>query len=178
MAANFHLIRWFFRAYTQFHTQMAMTMEQQNRQLGSVAFDHLSYSAPGTQFSNPWGATSSANSGTHLFPTALGTSNNFDALAKSQATRANSVSMPYTSLPATAPSINANSGYSNGSYTQPDLLNLAHDLLNAPRPTYDQAYSAAPNPSIHTYAPTSSPYLSEYGSLSQPQQDSRRLSQQ
>lgn len=157
---------------------MAMTMEQQNRHLGSVAFDHMSYSAPGPQFSNPWGTTSSANVGTHLFPTALGTnSNNFDALAKSQAARANSVSMPFTSMPTSTPSVGAN-GYSSGSYAQPDLLNLSHDLLNPPRSTYDQGYSTAPTSSVNTYAPTASPYLSTYGNLSQPQQDTRRLSQQ
>lgn len=155
-----------------------MTMEQQNRHLGSVGFDHMSYSAPGPQFSNPWGATSSANS-THLFPTALGTnSNNFDILAKPQAARANNVSMPYTSMPASAPPVGANSGYPNGSYAQSDLLNLSHDLLNAPRSTYDQGYSAAPTSSVNTYAPTSSSYLNTYGNLSQPPPDHRRLSQQ
>lgn len=156
---------------------MAMTMEQQNRHLGSVGFDHLSYSGPGPQFSNPWGATSSGHSGAHLYPTALGTSNNFDALAKTQAVRANSVSMPYTSMAGSAPSVGASSGYSNGSYAQPDLLNLSHDLVNSSRSTYDQGYSAAPTSSANAYAPTSSPYLTPFGNLSQ-QQDSRRLSQQ
>ena len=158
---------------------MTMTMEQQHRQLG-VGFDHLSYPGHSPQFSNPWAATSTANSGTHLFPTTLATNNNnnFDALAKQQLARTGSVSMPYSSIPASAPPVSAHSGYATGNYGQHDLLNISQDLINLPRPAYDQNFSTAPSSSMNTYAPTSSPYLNPYGQLSQPQQDTRRLSQQ
>ncbi|MCJ1470852.1 hypothetical protein MMC07_009499 [Pseudocyphellaria aurata] len=154
---------------------MTMTMDQQHRQLG---FDHMQYSAPGPQFTNPWASTSSANS-THLFSTALGSNNNgFEALAK-QAARASGASMPYT--PSTsAPSIGTTGNYSNGTYGQ-DLLNLSQDLSNAPRSTYDQAYSTAPASSTNSYAPVSAPYnLGTYTNLSQPQQPNhaRRVSPQ
>ena len=129
-------------------------------------FDHMSYSN-GPQFTNPW----SAGSPTHpqLYPS----SNNagFDALAKQQAARSSTASMPYSSLPAIAPSMGA--GYSFGSS---NLLDMSQDLLNHPRSSYDQGYSAAQS-SVHTYAPTSAPYVSNFGGLPQPQQqDERRLS--
>lgn len=160
---------------------MTMTMDQQHRQLGAVGFDHIGYSGlPGPQFTNPWASTSSTNS-THIFSTALGSnSNGFEALAKQQVARASGVSMPYTSS-TSAPSIGTASSYSSGNYGQQELLNLSHDLSNAPRSTYDQAYSAAPTSSTSSYAPISAPYnLSTYTSLPQQQQQNhtRRVSQQ
>lgn len=159
---------------------MTMTMDQQHRQLGTVGFDHMQYSGPAPQFTNPWASTSSANS-SHIFSTALGSNNNgFEALAKQQTARASGVSMPYT--PSTsAPSIGTTSSYPNGNYGHQELLNLSHDLSNAPRSTYDQSYSAAPTSSANTYAPISAPFnLSTYSNLSQQQQQhhGRRASQQ
>lgn len=160
-------------------TTMTMTMDQQHRQLGAVGFDHMQYSGP-TQFTNPWASTTSASS-SNIFSTALGSNTNgFEALAKQQAARASGVSMPYTSS-TSAPSTGTASSYSNGSYGQQDLLNLSHDLINPPRSTYEQTYSAAPSSSSNTYAPNSAPYnLSTYANLSQQQQQShaRRASQQ
>lgn len=156
-----------------------MTMDQQHRQLGAVGFDHMQYSGPGPQFTNPWASTSSANS-THIFSTALGSNNNgFEALAKQQAARASGVSMPYTSA-TSAPSMGTAGSYSSGTYGQ-ELLNLSQDLSNAPRSTYDQAYSAAPASSTNSYAPISAPYnLGTYTNLSQHQQQNhaRRVSPQ
>ena len=82
------------------------------------------------------------------------------------------MTMPYASLPATAPSVGASS-YSSLPYQSPDILNNS-------QPSYEQSYTAAPAPSS-TYTPTSSSYapMSAYGqSLAQQQQDQsqRRLS--
>lgn len=149
---------------------MTMTMDQQHRHLGAVGFDHMQYSGPGPQFTNPWASTTSANS-SHIFSTALGSNNNgFEALAKQQAARASGVPLPYTSS-TSAPSIGAAGNYSGGTYGQQDLLNLSHDLINAPRSTYDQSYSAAPTSSANAYAPSTAPYnLSTYTNLAQQQQ--------
>lgn len=145
-----------------------MTMDQRNHHLGStMGFDHMSY-GNGPQFTNPWSAGSPAHP--QLYPS----SNNvgFDSLAKQQATRSSTASMPYSSLPATAPSMGV--GYSYGSS---NLLDMSQDLLNHPRTLYEQGYSAAPSSSAHTYAPTSVPYVSSFGGLPQPQHhDERRLS--
>lgn len=147
--------------------KMTMTMDQRNHHLGSsMNFDHMGYSN-GPHFTNPWSAGSPAH------PQLFTSSNNvgFDAIAKQQAARSSTASMPYSSLSATAPSMGA--GFSYGSS---NLLDMSQDLLNQPRSTYEQGYSAAPS-SAHTYAPTSAPYVSNFGSLPQaPQHDERRLS--
>ena len=157
---------------------MTMTMDQQqNRHLGAIGFDNMHYSAPQPQFTNPWSTSSSGASTSHLFATSIGSANTgFDSLAKQQAARANTVSMPYSSIPVSAPSMGTANGYSNGPYNQ-DLLGLPQDLLT-PRSTYEQAYSSAPSQTSSTFTPTSAPYLGAYSGLSQQPQDERRLSHQ
>ncbi|SLM34383.1 c2h2 conidiation transcription factor [Lasallia pustulata] len=157
-----------------------MAVENQQRHLGgSLGFDGMHYtSAP--HFTNPWASTTPTNTASQLFQTSLGPS--FDALAKQQAARANNVSMPYSSIPVSAPSMGPGTSYTSAPYSQPELLSLSQDLLNAPR-SYDQGYSNAPSSSVNSFAPISAPYapMSNYGpSLSQPQQhqdNARRLSQ-
>lgn len=151
---------------------MTMTMEH-GRSFGAVGFD---------QFSDPWVSTTSANSMSHLYPTTLGSNNSigFDALAKQQAARASTASLPYNSIAASAPSIAASAGYNAAPYAQPGAMNLSHELVN-PRPNYNQTYSAAPNPSINnTFSSASNLFLGPFGNLAQQsQQDvNRRLSQQ
>ena len=150
---------------------MTMTMEQ-HRQLGAVGFD---------QFSDPWASTTSANSVSQLYPTSLGSNNlGFDALAKQQVARASSASMPYSSMTASTPAIAASGAYSTGSYGQQGVMNLSQDLLNPPRATYNQGYSAAPSSSINAFSSASNMFLAPYGNI--PQQShhdmDRRLSQQ
>lgn len=146
---------------------MTMTMDQRNNHLGStMGFDHMSYNN-GPQFTNPWSAGSPAH------PQLFQNSNNagFDALAKQQIARSGTASMPYSSHSATAPSIGA--GYS---YASSNLLDMSQDLLNHPRSTYEQGYSAAPS-SVNSYAPTSAPFVSNFNGVAQTQQqDERRLS--
>ena len=149
-----------------------MTMEQ-GRSFGALGFD---------QFSDPWGSTSSANSMSQLYPTTLGSSNNigFDALAKQQSARANTTSMPYNSIAASAPSIAAGGGYSTNAYPQSGAMNLPHDMVNPPRASYNQAYSAAPNPSMNTYSSAPNMFLGPFANLTQQSQHdlNRRLSSQ
>lgn len=165
---------------------MTMAMDQQqHRHLGAIGFDHLPYSAPGPQFTNPWASSTSTAANSQLFPNSLGSNvAGFDALAKQQVARGGgSVSMPYTSIPVSAPSVAAASGYSNGPYGQ-ELLGLPQDLMTHPRSNYEQAFSGAPS-SGNTFAPTSAPtYLGSFTGLQQHQQqqqqedDARRLSHQ
>ena len=137
----------------------------------------MSY-ANSPQFSNPWSSSQAASHTSQLFPSSMGTSNaGFDALKQQQNVRSTTSSMPYSSVPASAPSLPATNGYP--SYTTSNLLDMSQDLLKPefPRSTYEQGYSTAPA-SVNSYAPTSAPYVSSYSSLAQPQQpdEIRRLS--
>jgi len=163
---------------------MTMAVDTQQRHLGSLAFDHMPYSGP-PQFTNPWVTAPSAHTTSHLFPSSMAQNNlGFDALAKQQASRANSVSMPYSSIPVTAPSIGAGTTFSSPAYGQSGLLGLPQDLLHTPRPyANDNNYNGAPSPNSNVYAPSTSPYppLNYAQSFQQQQQqahdNARRLSQ-
>ena len=160
-----------------------MAVDTQQRHLGSLAFDHMPYPGP-PQFTNPWVTTTSANATSHLFPTSMAQNNlGFDALAKQQASRVNSVSMPYASIPVSAPSIGAGTSFSSAAYGQPGLLSLPQELLT-PRPYgNDNSYASAPSPNPNVYAPSSTQYqpVSYTQSFQQQQQqaqdNARRLSQ-
>lgn len=160
-----------------------MAVENQQRHMGGpIGFDGMHYTSP-PHFTNPWASTTVTSTASQLFPTSLGPSNTgFDALAKQQVARANNASMPYSSIPVSAPSMGPVNSYTSAPYGQPELLNLSQDLLNAPR-SYDQGYSNAPSTSANSFAPISAPYapLSNYGpSLAQQvqhQDSTRRLSQ-
>ncbi|KAL8716786.1 MAG: hypothetical protein Q9225_005912 [Loekoesia sp. 1 TL-2023] len=154
-------------------------MDPQQRQLGAIGFDHLSYPPPQPQFTNPWASTTSASSSSHLYSAPL-TSNNigFDAIAKQQAARSNASSMSYTSAPVSAPAIASSNGYSGPSYDQQQqMLGLSQDLLNPSRSGYDQGYSGTSSPAVASYAPATAPYVGSYSSIPQHGPDSdRRLS--
>lgn len=138
---------------------MTMTMDSQQRHhLGSINFDHMPYSgAP--QFSNPW--TTSA-------PSYSASVAGFDSLPKQVAGRATTMTMPYASLPATAPS-----SYTSVPFQQPDLL-------HSTQPPYEQSYTAAPAPAT-TYPQSNTSYapMTSYGQTlvqQQQEQSQRRLS--
>lgn len=152
-------------------------MDQRNGHLGGMNFDHMSY-AHSPQFTNPWTSNQSAHHAPHLFPNSMATSNaGFDALKQPQSVRSTTSSLPYSALPASAPSIPTTNGYT--SYASSNLLDMSQELLKPeyPRSTYEQGYSAAPS-SVNSYAPTSAPYVGSYTTLAQPQQadEIRRLS--
>ena len=156
---------------------MAMTMDQRNHHLGGMNFDHMPYT-PSPQFTNPWSSSQSASHAAQLFPSSMSTGNTgFDSLKQQQNVRSTTSSMPYSSIPASAPSMPATNGYTP--YATSNLLDMSQDLLKPefPRSTYEQGYSAAPS-SVASYAPTSAPYGSSYSTLAQPQQpdEIRRLS--
>ena len=145
-----------------------MTMDQRNHHLGSsLAFDHMPY-GHSPHFTNPWSSASPAHP--QLFPNSNSTG--FDALAKQQNARTSTASVPYSSVPASAPSM----GPSTYSYGSSSLLDMSQDLLHQ-RPTYEHGYSAAPT-SVSSYASTSAPFVSNYENIASSQQSDevRRLS--
>ena len=146
---------------------MTMTLDHQNnRHIGGLSFDPLPYSN-GPNFSNPF---SSGASSSHLAYQPISSNPmGFDAIAK-QAQRSSTASLPYSSVPATAPL--STSGFSATQYGGSDLVNMSQDLLN----NAQSGFSGPP--SVGSYASSSSvPYTTPYGSLAPPPtQDSRRMS--
>ena len=156
---------------------MAMAVETQNRHLGGLSFDHLSYPNHPSQFNNPWAASTSSSS-SQLFSSSLAAnSHNYDTLPKDSAARGSS-SLPYHSLPVSAAPLASTNSYSGGVYSQPEVMSMSQNLLATSRPSYEQGYPATTSSSVNSYAPTSAPYSSAY-ELQPPQPDStRRLSHQ
>ena len=132
--------------------------------MGSMEFGNLSYSS-GPHFSNPWTPASSAA------PSASSFGNHLSS--PGVASRAATMSMPYSSLPATSGPVSG-STYSTLPYSNPGILNQSSELRN-----YDHTYSSAPA-ATSSYASTSSyaPTASYSQPLAAPQQDSsaRRIS--
>ncbi|KAI9753642.1 MAG: hypothetical protein M4579_005051 [Chaenotheca gracillima] len=171
-----------------------MAVDNQQRPIGSLGgFDQMhSYASP-PQFTNPWASTSSANNSSNL---SFGgqTSVGLDALSKQQAARASRVSMPYTSIPVSAPSLPAQSNLPM-SYQQ-DALGVQQDMLNPSRlssaPSYasEHSYATAPSPNSSAYPSSSAsydamdytssrnPYASQQQHTSQPQQQQSHQMQQ
>ncbi|KAI9720467.1 MAG: hypothetical protein M1812_002973 [Candelaria pacifica] len=128
---------------------MTMAVDNQQRHLGSMTFDHLPYIG-GPQFTNPWDTTASSTSSTHLFPSGL------HPIARQHSTSGANASMPYSSMPVQAPSIGAGNSLPLLPYGQDDSLRAPQELPHTSR-SYgnEQNYSTAPSTS---YAPTSAPY--------------------
>ena len=148
-----------------------------------MAYDPMPYTAT-PQFTNPWVSTPSTHGSSQLFPSLLQSNLGYDGLHKSNIARPGSMSIPYSSVPASAPPMGANS-YASLPYSQSELLSSSQDLMNNSRSAYDQAYSGAHSQTLNSYAPTPASYapISSYGqSLQQQQQqqqqeNTRRLSQ-
>ncbi|KAL8815042.1 MAG: hypothetical protein Q9223_005788 [Gallowayella weberi] len=150
-------------------------MDPQQRQLGAIGFDHMSYPPPQPQFTNPWASSTSAATSSHLYPAPLSHNNaGFDALAKQQAARQSATSMSYTSAPISAPSIASSNGYSSSPYDQQQMLSLSQDLLNTSRSSYEQGYTGSSSPAVASYPPSSAPYVGSYGGVSHHGSDSDR----
>ncbi len=124
---------------------MTMAVDNHQRHLGAMTFDHLPYTG-GPQFTNPWDTTAPSSSSAHLFSSGL------NPLARQQSTSGTNNSMPYSSLPVSAPSI----GAGLLPYGHDDTLRAPQEMLHTSR-SYgaDPNYSTAPSSS---YAPTSAPY--------------------
>ncbi|KAK0654394.1 Zinc finger protein C25B8.19c [Lasiodiplodia hormozganensis] len=116
---------------------MAMAVDnRQQHQVNGLGFDTMRF--PGPQFTNPW--VSGPTAPPQLYPTTLGST---PAMATTTAApvRPTTVSLSYSSVPVSAPSLGA-------------------DLMNTSRP-YGAPYAAsAASPTAPSYAPTSAPQYS------------------
>lgn len=84
--------------------------------------------------------------------------------------RPSPISMPYSSLPVSAPSLVAGSNYSTTSYPSPEVIGLQHEM---PRTTFEQAPTYTTASSMSNFGPASYP-MGYAPSLQQP--DNRRIS--
>ncbi|KAI9866535.1 MAG: hypothetical protein M1813_001087 [Trichoglossum hirsutum] len=145
---------------------MVVENQQRNHQLGNLGFDHMSYTTASPHFTNPWsGAASSSISG-QIFP--VPSIIDFNSIAKQQAARANSVSMPYATIPVTAPPMGMGRNLPS-SYGSQDLLSISQDILSSGRLAGGQYvsehnFSTATSPAAaNAYAPTSVPSYDNMG---------------
>ncbi|KAL9117488.1 MAG: hypothetical protein Q9187_005976, partial [Circinaria calcarea] len=160
-----------------------MAIDSQQRQhLGSMGYDHIPYSAGPPQFTNPWPSAPSSTNTSQFFPSLSASNLGYDGLTKTNVTRSSTMSMPYTSLPAAAPSINTGD-YSGIPYNQSDLLSAPQGLMNSSRSAYDSSYAGTQPQTLNSYAPATASYvpMGSYGQSLAPQQqqhdNTRRLSQ-
>ncbi|KAL1969134.1 hypothetical protein VTN77DRAFT_388 [Rasamsonia byssochlamydoides] len=162
---------------------MTMVIENQNRQYGGMGFDHVYQSNMhhhnhSTQFNDPWTHTSS-HSNPPVYSTTSMASNQLalNPVKHEDVTRPTAISLPYSSIPVSAPSLVTGSNYSTAGYGGSEMLNMQHEM---PRSTFEQqpapSYTtAAP---ITTFTPANYPSLNYAQSLHppQPHQDRSRLS--
>lgn len=162
---------------------MTMVIENQNRQYGGMPFDSVYHHNPlphpsAPQFTDPWAsAHTSSHSNPPVYATSLGGIN--PVKQEDVGTRPSALSMSYSSLPVSAPSLVSGSTYSTSStpaapsYPAPDMMGMHHEM---PRTTFDHPPTYTTASSMSNFAPASYAPLSYAPSLHPPHQDNRRLS--
>jgi len=153
-------------------------VDNQHRPFGGMGYDSMNYHHP-PHFTDPW-AHSSASHTNPLYPTTLGPSSmSINGIPKQEPPRPTNISMPYSSIPVSAPSLVAGSSYSTTSgYGSQDVLSLPQG------PTYGSEHNYSSASSVPSTYATSSTYnpLGYAQSLAQQQQQqqqhesSRRIS--
>ncbi|PLB37810.1 uncharacterized protein BDW47DRAFT_34792 [Aspergillus candidus] len=156
---------------------MTMVIENQNRQYGGMGFDsvyqqhNLPHHTP-PQFTDPWSAAhTSSNSTPPVYATSMGSSQILNPPKQEEVSRP-SMSLPYSSIPVSAPSMVPGSNYSTSaapSYPGPEMMTMSHDL---PRTTFEQPPSYTTASSMSSFAPASYAPLSYAPSI---HPDSRRI---
>ncbi|KAF2088152.1 hypothetical protein K490DRAFT_40169 [Saccharata proteae CBS 121410] len=139
---------------------MAMAVDnRQQPQMNSMGYDSMRYPAP--HFTNPW--VSAPAQPPQMYPTSLGSNaSSIVGTAPQQQPRPTSVSIPYSNIPVSAPSLGAGISLSTGVYEPENSLAMSQDLMNTTRP-YGTTYATSASPTATTYAPTSAPqYTMDY----------------
>jgi len=147
---------------------MTMVMENQNRPYGGMSFDNV-YHHNSPQFTDPWAAHTSSHSTPPVYATSMG-NGGLPINPKAEVGRNPGMSMPYPSIPVSAPSLVPGSNYTTG--YGPEVMGMQHE---APRTGFEQppTYTTAPPMSFApaSYAPVS--YAPIHPSQTQ---DARRIS--
>lgn len=154
---------------------MTMVIENQNRPYGGMSFDNVYHHTP-PQFTDPWAAahTTSSHSTPPVYVTSMGNSGNIplNPVKQEEVGRNPAMSMPYPSIPVSAPSLVPGSNYTTAPYG-PEVMGMQHEV---PRTSFDQAPSYTTAPPMSNFAQSSYAPVS-YAPIhpSQPQ-DARRIS--
>jgi hypothetical protein len=151
---------------------MTTMIENQNRQYGGVTFDSMYQQPHGQpQFTDPWASSSHSSHSNN--PSIYTSSISMNAAAKQgELNRPNAISLPYASIPVSAPSLVASSNYSATGYTGQEILGLHHDI---PRSSFEQAPPYTTAAPIGGFTPATFAGLSYTSSLHHPQ-DARKYS--
>jgi hypothetical protein len=160
---------------------MTMVIENQNRQYGGMSFDSVyshnvpHHSLPGShappQFTDPW---ASAHTSSHSTPPVYATSMGINHTKPEEVSRP-TLSMPYSSIPVSAPSMVTSSSYTTApsNYSGAEVMGLQHDM---PRTTFEQTPTYTTAPSMSSFTPATYAPISYAPSLAHPHHDNRRVS--
>ncbi|KAL1884497.1 hypothetical protein Plec18167_002087 [Paecilomyces lecythidis] len=160
---------------------MTMVIENQNRQYGGMGFDNvyhgnMQHSNP--QFSDPWSAThTSSHPNPSMYATSMGANHlGLNHVKQEDVTRPTAISMPYSSIPVSAPSLVAGNNYhSAAGYGSSQMLGMQHEM---PRTTFEQAPTYTTASSMTAFTPANYAPMNYGQTLHQQQQhqDARRIS--
>ncbi|KAJ5773880.1 hypothetical protein N7457_008776 [Penicillium paradoxum] len=149
---------------------MTMVMENQNRPYGGMNFDNVYHHTP-PQFTDPWAHTSS-HSTPPVYATSMGNGASMPlGQVKSEEVNRSGMSMPYPSIPVSAPSMVAGGNYATANYG-PEVMGMQHEV---PRTTFDQTPSYTTAPPMSSFAPSAYAPVS-YAPIHPSPQDTRRVS--
>ncbi|KAJ6161097.1 zinc finger protein [Penicillium chermesinum] len=120
-----------------------MVIENQNRPYGGMSFDNVYHNAP--QFTDPWAAAhTSSHSTPPVYATSMGNGGNLPINpVKEEVGRTAPMSMPYPSIPVSAPSMVPGSNYTTAGYG-PEVMAIQHEV---PRTGYAPVSYAPIHPS-------------------------------
>ncbi|KAH8700785.1 C2H2 conidiation transcription factor FlbC [Talaromyces proteolyticus] len=154
---------------------MTMVIENQNRQYGGMGFDHVYHNnmphSQTPQFTDPWSHSSSHSTPPVYTSTSMGSSQlALNPIKHGDVNRPSAISMPYSSIPVSAPSLVAGSNYSTSApYGASEMINMPHEL---PRSTIDGAPSYTAAAPIGGFTPANYPTMNYGHGI----QDGRRIS--
>ncbi|KAI9926426.1 hypothetical protein ASPWEDRAFT_695762 [Aspergillus wentii DTO 134E9] len=160
---------------------MTMVIDNQNRQYGGMGFDNVyhhnmpHHNPP--QFTDPWAAAhTSSHSQPPVYATAMA-SDGINHVKQEEVSRPSAISMPYPSIPVSAPSLVTGSNYSTAttapSYPGPEMMTMQHDM---PRTTFESAPTYTTASSMSSFAAPASYAPISYAPPLHPPHDSRRIS--
>ena len=140
---------------------MTMVMENQNRQYGGMGFDNVyQHNIPHhhtpPHFTDPWAdAHTSSHPNPPMYATAMGANPlPLNPVKQEDVNRPSPMSMPYSSIPVSAPSLVAGSNYSTASYPAPDVMGMQQGL---PRSSFEQTPTYTTASPMSNFAPASYP---------------------
>jgi hypothetical protein len=150
-------------------------IENQNRQYGGVNFDNMYQQPHGQpQFTDPWaGSHTSSHANPPVYATSMGGNQmGLNAVKHDDVNRPTAISLPYSSIPVSAPSLVAASNYTTAGYGGQDMLGMQHEM---PRSTFEQAPTYTTAAPMGGFTPANYAPLNYASSLHHPQ-DARKFS--